>query len=446
MRATGCRTTWGRRPGVTAGVATALALVVSACSPSEPDSADGGGGEDQEPEQSGAASVVQVASAPTEGDTRLGARLMRLPAGAEEPEELPDGISDRSVVEAHWSPDGTRVAFTELVDAEGLPAPCTEDRPAVTSRLRVMDPDGSDLVEVDLTVGFDGWAWLPDGERLVVNTEKLGEVNDTCVSEENRVFVVSAADGSATELSPDRAPQDARLSTQPRYQSGQPCGDQVLFTTVYLPEGADGDTSVFYLADPAGGAPETLIGLDGWTEELGGDPGQRAGIRPACSADGSVVAFLLSDSGGTLDPADGRSGVGAVRTRNGSVVVVEERPESEGDHHDAVPSPDGAWVAFEVKPEDGDLSVEGRVAAVEGGEVVSVGVYEQGFQFNPVWHPDGDRFLLTGPGEVVDASSGEVSSEEMPGTLAAAEAYRAEWDLRGVTRYNEDTGQVFLVP
>lgn len=106
-----------------------------------------------------------------------------------------------------WSPDGTRLAFTELAPVEGQPG-------LMRRALFVARPDGTDIRQVATNVpsAIHDPAWSPDGTRLVFEASGVGGAGD--------LYVVTLATGAVAPLTqtpegertPDWSPDGARIA------------------------------------------------------------------------------------------------------------------------------------------------------------------------------------------------------------------------------------------
>jgi TolB protein len=216
------------------------------------------------------------------------------------PQQLVDAPG--SDVEAVWSPDGSRIAFSSnresddnyeiyIIDADGGNLQRLTDDPGVdwgptwspegdqiafatdrdgVRQLFLMDADGSNQKALEPTAETQGWApsWSPTRNEIVFVSDRDGD---------SELYLLQMDEGSVTQLTNNEL-QDER----PDWSSD---GDHI----VYM--GAIENTNLFdpeeiFVLPRQGGEPIQL------TDNLHGD------ITPSWSPDGKWIAFSSSRAGG----------------------------------------------------------------------------------------------------------------------------------------------------
>ena len=86
--------------------------------------------------------------------------------------------------EPHWSPDGSRIAFTSDEGGHG-----------VSGFIHVIDADGSNEIRLTTRGYSNHAAWSPDGKKIAFDGWRPGSSNSY---EEARIFVMSANTESST--------------------------------------------------------------------------------------------------------------------------------------------------------------------------------------------------------------------------------------------------------
>jgi hypothetical protein len=184
--------------------------------------------------------------------------------------------------EPDWSPDGTRLAYSQGGD------------------IWTSDLEGGDTVQVTNGTDQDGSpAWSPDGTQIAFN-RKTGE-------EPARVFVVGSGGGEATELVEGGAPDWSADGRRIVYQRD----------------------SAIWVAEADGTDERNL------TEDYG-----RAALFPAWSPDGTRIAFILPD------PREEATGCKLVIVKPNGVDRRDHELEHPLKCRDVSWSPDGQQLVF----------------------------------------------------------------------------------------------------
>jgi Tol biopolymer transport system component len=201
-----------------------------------------------------------------------------------------------------WNPDGSKIAFTYVDLTDGR-------------TLFVMDPDGSN--RVDLNIDFTASAWSPDGTRLVG------------VADAFNLYLLNSDGTGLTQLT-DRV-----------CIPGAECG--TVFAASWSPDGS----RIVYVINPPGGlsASCNVINVDG----TGGTQIKEDCAEPSWSPDGSRIAYT-----GIGSRPDNLRGHLFVMNPDGSgavdLTLVEPPPPMEGgaENFDGSPSwsTDGTQIAF----------------------------------------------------------------------------------------------------
>jgi Tol biopolymer transport system component len=261
------------------------------------------------------------------------------------------GAAHEGGVAMTWSPDGTRVAFTDWTSAD-------------TRLLYAMDSDGTELVELSAgLIDADSPAWSPDGSQIAftgVDSEHGYEIYVVEANGTRRSRLTDEADNGVDGAHmPAWSPDGARIAyTANGYDVASQTETQAIFTMgtdgsgrvqvtdrseidevpVWSPDGAkiafarkSGDDSEVFVANaegtglvnvsnhpaldwPASWSPDGtgillvsgrggdfdiyLAALDGRLTRLTDDPGDD--LSPAWSPDATAIAFA-SDRAGSLD-------------------------------------------------------------------------------------------------------------------------------------------------
>lgn len=182
-----------------------------------------------------------------------------------------------------------------------------------------------------------------------------------------------------------------------------------------------------------GAAPRVfLVGVDG----TGLRPLTKGGsveLAPAWSGDGKRLVFSRRV---------GKHFALFVANADGSHLLQITRPPKGADDLDASWAEDGERIAFTRSRNDhGDLYVakpDGRGFA----EALTVGEHDDS---NPVWSPDGSRFVFVRDGHIAVAD-GEVGNVQVITDDPVAKDWRPSWSEDGSRIvFSRDPGQVFVV-
>jgi Tol biopolymer transport system component len=136
--------------------------------------------------------LVAVGSRPFSGPTVVNGRIAFAPANGDGIWVMdPEGTNatqlvDGTVSSPRWSPDGTRLAFVRLVDAERF-----------LFELFLVDADGTDLRQLtsDSTGPMHSLVWAPDGSRIALVYEPTSDDPEGGITERQiRVVPVEAGE------------------------------------------------------------------------------------------------------------------------------------------------------------------------------------------------------------------------------------------------------------
>jgi TolB protein len=235
-------------------------------------------------------------------------------------EVQPDGSGQRLVFGSQpprfsqiaWSPDGTRIAFVDLVVGR--------------RGIYVSNPDGSDAKR--LTEGVnDGWpSWSPDGTRIAFSSTRYDTGIGTCVAGSDLrcptdIHTVDTDGGNVTRLTTDPA-------------------------TEYQPEWSS-DSSRIAFVKAFNGTATAIYAMDADGTDVGQVSSHQGGsdFSPSWSPDGAQLVFA------------------AIRNEDLGIWVVNA--DGTGEHaivgpgryvDDPVWSPDGKLIAFVGYPTTADFS------------------------------------------------------------------------------------------
>jgi Tol biopolymer transport system component len=259
------------------------------------------------------------------------------------------------VSDPRWSPDGSKVAFTEYTGTVG------------EFRLVVINADGTGehVVVTAGPIGLGKEPWSPDGARIAWGP--LGQTGD--------IYTASAAGGDVR-----RVTTDDTLKEPP---SWSPRGARLLYAA--------------YLVDPPSQAWQLFVARDDGTPpvQITNGSGAVQSRHPSWSPDGSSIAFLREFG------APGGAAIYEIRPDGSELRLVVDVRSSTGE---PVWSPDGTKIAYT----DGVNGFYSRILHV-GQEIFSVGADGSGARrltelaprgyddATPAWSPDGDRILFLRP-------------------------------------------------
>jgi Tol biopolymer transport system component len=249
-----------------------------------------------------------------------------------------------------WSPDGTRLAYSALVD--------DPDAPGADYHVYVMDADGSDASDITPATGGFAPSWSPDGSELAYDAFQEGTDRD--------IFVVDVQTGRARAVV-----ESPLLDMGP---SWSPDGTRIAFERWPTGDGDARDSDIYTVApDGSGLARLTGAGYD---------------TEPTWSPDGSHLAFVSRRGGERFIVVVGADGSGEM--------LVSRSPVTEAT--EPVWSPDGTRIAFQAfDGRDWDI----WVANADGtGQAALTDV--PGDELSPVWSPDGNRIAFLTSEEPVE--------------------------------------------
>ena len=304
----------------------------------------------------GLAAIPSVAAPPGSGKIAYAAfndGLYTLnPDGSDVARLRPGAVSD-----PRWSPDGTKIAFTEYTGTVG------------EFRLVVMNADGTDEQVIVTTggIGLGKQPWSPDGARIAWGPWP-GQAGD--------IYTARAAGGDLRRITTDVARKEP--------PSWSPTGERLLYAATVL-ESSSQVWELFVARDD--GAPPVQI--------TNGGSGAVQSVHPSWSPDGSSIAFLRQF--GAANPAI------YVVHPDGTELhrVVDVSWTSTGE---PVWSPDGMKIAY-TDGVNGFYSRGGHVGqeifvvdADGGGAHKLTETAPRGYNdATPAWSPDGDRILFMRP-------------------------------------------------
>jgi TolB protein len=226
-----------------------------------------------------------------------------------------------------WSPDGTKIAFTQEV-VKG------DDYDETYNDLFLMDPDGSNLVNLTNDGIYDhGPSWYPSGDRLAITCGATGQPpiqTDICS------MSFDAAAGSVVRTKLTRLPTESEPNWIDDYVAAvSPDGKRIAFVRRSNVAG-DRDDEIYVMdADRPEWPDNAAVKL---TDNDAYDS------RPDWSPDGSKIVYESSSNGNPdIFVMNARDGSGKKNLTKGS--AAGERA--------AVFSPDGRFIVF-VSNRDGD--------------------------------------------------------------------------------------------
>jgi Tol biopolymer transport system component len=283
----------------------------------------------------------------------------------------PDGSGLKKVTpgevnlrEPGWSPDGTRIAFSNYVNLE----------PSEYYELWVMNSDGSGRTRLmsSATKLYD-YHWSPDGSRIAFAKQALevipaglpdGSCSGLCYV--SQVWVM-AADGS-----------NPKLLALGAGISWSPDGGRIAFQNVQL-----------YVMDVEGSGLARITNF----------PNGASGA--AWSPDGGRIAFLADPAG---VPPQGTPLSHDIFLINPDGTDLVNLTRGRGDHDIPRWSPDGTRIAFGgpagVDPLSGEIGVINRDGSGETNLTRS-----PAFDFDPHWSADGRQILFSSTPEYLSGSN-----------------------------------------
>jgi len=266
--------------------------------------------------------------------------ILRAMISTREPSTQPDGvpIEEEEAVTSDTFPTGSKIAFVS--DRDG------------NLEIYVMDPSGENEKNLTQNSANDySPAWSPDGTRIAFVSDRDGKPD---------IYVMNA-DGNQTR----------RLTRTggAAYPAWFPTGNRIAFGL------ADVTPSGY---DEVGGLVD-VIDVDGGNYQHLADHSGFVGGGPAISPDGEKIAYML----GTL-----RGGTMRLIYANGKT-LREFTFFFDGQPFNPSWSPDGKWIAFYDKPNDGVLVVDPNSGNVR--RLTEVGR-------DPSWSGDG-KWIIFASGE-----------------------------------------------
>jgi dipeptidyl aminopeptidase/acylaminoacyl peptidase len=276
----------------------------------------------------------------------------------------------RSVSQARWAPDGTRIAFLATVDAK--------------PQIFVMPMTGGEAWQVTKSpTGVQQYAWRPgtSGEIAFVASDEAPKV--TGEERHNRAFEIQnnhflimdgprpshvwlvAADGKTPPKRLTSGPWTLPVSLPPGAPSSpltwSPDGKRLAIVKVTSPYTGDGDKSAVQLLDIESGALQSVTGRT-WNE-----------TQPLLSPDGTRIAHWYPRDGESknvneiyIGPAKGGDSSSITRALNRNVQRAIWMPDS---HSMLVSANDGTTTGLWIQP------LEGAARRIDMGSVVATAAF-----------------------------------------------------------------------
>ncbi len=259
--------------------------------------------------------------------------------------------------EFEWSPDGTRIAFTRLVN-EG-------DN---NSEVFVMNADGSGLIQLSFTPNeHDGTpAWSPDGTRVVFT----GRSN---LDSTSAVYVAYANGGGLTRISNGPNDMDGAPTT-----AWSPDGQRIVFSRGHLTEPGQNPviSSDIYVVNADGTG---LVQLSGVADMIDS--------QQAWSPDGTQIAFLRN-SANMIDVEYGPADLYVMNADGSNLRSLTNTPEDENDFSW---SPDSTRIAYSRGNQGVSLL---NVINVGTGAIIGIDTSSNRAS-TPRWSPDGSKLTYS---------------------------------------------------
>ncbi|HET7495366.1 MAG TPA: hypothetical protein VFJ80_07940 [Candidatus Limnocylindrales bacterium] len=259
------------------------------------------------------------------------------------------------------SPDGTRIAFNRSVPGTAADGTALFDT-------YVVNVDGSGLSRVSFTPIADSsrLSWAPDSRRLAIIQKVAG--TSGCQGPSNclagKFDLVDTASGASQTV--------ATVDGLDFVQFRPPDGRELMYRAL-----VDGKWGMFAVG--LDGSPVRTLAQPNVPGEMG------LSFHAAMySADGQRIFYEHGDAGGCCQlwvmNADG----------TGAHEFMPLGPAWDGN---AVPSPDGQWVAYWHNPNDGPIHGISIARADETGRLLAAGPVLPGFG-HYLWAPDSSKILL----------------------------------------------------